>query len=37
VHIAVMRQHGINQVFSADRHFDSIPDITRLDPLTWPI
>lgn len=32
VHVAVMRQHGISRIISTDRHFDLIPDLTRLDP-----
>ena len=36
LHAAVMQQHGIKQIISADRHFDSIPEIARLDPSTWP-
>jgi predicted nucleic acid-binding protein len=30
-----MQQHNITQIISADRHFDSVPDITRLDPASW--
>jgi len=37
LHVAVMQQNGISRIISADRHFDSIPGITRLDPAHWPI
>lgn len=30
VHLAVMREHGIEQILSFDRHFDDLPGITRL-------
>ncbi len=30
VHLAVMRQHGIDRIFSFDRHFDGLPGVTRL-------
>jgi len=30
VHIAVMREHGIEHILSFDRHFDGVPGITRL-------
>jgi hypothetical protein len=29
-HLAVMEQHGITQIFSFDKGFDSFPGITRL-------
>lgn len=38
IHVAVMRRLGISHIISADRGFDSIPNVTRLDPrdfLTW--
>jgi hypothetical protein len=35
LHAAVMQQHGIDTMISADRHFDGLPGITRLDPLSW--
>ena len=35
LHAAVMQQHGIERIISADRHFDSLPGITRLDPSSW--
>ena len=28
--LAVMREHGIEQIFSFDRHFDGLPGIVRL-------
>lgn len=30
VHLAVMREHGIEKILSFDRHFDGIPGVTRL-------
>ena len=30
VHLAVMREHGIEQILSFDRHFDGHPGITRM-------
>ncbi len=30
VHVAVMREHGIGEILSFDRHFDSLPGVTRL-------
>ena len=30
VHLAVMREHGIETILSFDRHFDGIPGVTRL-------
>lgn len=30
VHLAVMRENGIEQILSFDRHFDGLPGITRL-------
>ena len=30
VHVAVMQQHGIEEIFSFDRGFDDIPGIRRL-------
>jgi predicted nucleic acid-binding protein len=35
LHAAVMQQHGIERIISADRHFDGLPGITRLDPSNW--
>ena len=33
VHAAVMRRVGVELIISADRGFDRIPGVTRLDPL----
>ena len=33
VHAAVMRRMGVELIVSADRGFDQIPGVTRLDPL----
>ena len=30
VHVAVMREHGIEHILSFDRHFDGLPGITRV-------
>lgn len=30
VHLSVMREHGIGQILSFDRHFDGLPGITRM-------
>jgi hypothetical protein len=30
VHLAIMREHGIEQILTFDRHFDGLPGITRL-------
>jgi predicted nucleic acid-binding protein len=35
LHAAVMQRHGIQRIISADRHFDGIPGITRVDPVGW--
>lgn len=32
IHLAVMQRHGIEHVVSADRAFEGVPDVTRLDP-----
>ena len=32
LHLAVMLNNGITDIISADRHFDDIEGITRLDP-----
>lgn len=33
IHIAIMQNNGIDTIISADRHFDGIDGVTRLDPL----
>lgn len=33
VHLATMRNHGIDRIISADRDFDGLEAIERLDPL----
>lgn len=30
VHLAIMREHGIEQILTFDRHFDGLPGVTRL-------
>jgi predicted nucleic acid-binding protein len=37
LHAAVMQQHGIDRIISADRHFDALAGVTRIDPLSWPV
>lgn len=32
VHLAVMRRLGVKRIISADRGFDGVPGIERLDP-----
>ena len=34
LHAAVMRRLGVERIISADRDFDSLPGLTRLDPST---
>ena len=36
VHVATCLTHGIDLVLSADRGFDSVPEIRRVDPLDGP-
>ncbi len=35
LHWAVMRRHGLTRMISADRHFDGLPGLVRLDPQTF--
>lgn len=35
LHLAVMQAAGITEIISADKHFDAVPGIRRIDPLTW--
>jgi predicted nucleic acid-binding protein len=35
LHVAVMLNHGINQILSADAHFDQVGEIERLDPVSF--
>ena len=30
IHLAAMREHGIEEILSFDRHFDGLPGVTRL-------
>jgi predicted nucleic acid-binding protein len=32
IHLAVMRRLGVKRIISADRGFDGVPDVERLDP-----
>lgn len=32
IHLSVMRRLGSTRIVSADRDFDRVPDVTRLDP-----
>jgi uncharacterized protein len=36
LHIATCLTHGIDLVISADRGFDSVPEVRRIDPLDGP-
>ena len=31
LHLAVMKQHGITEIITADRKFDGVPGIRRID------
>ena len=33
VHAATALRHGIRSILSTDRHFDDLPEVTRLDPV----
>lgn len=35
LHVAVMRNHGLNTIISTDADFDRVDGITRLDPKTF--
>ncbi|MBI5955459.1 MAG: type II toxin-antitoxin system VapC family toxin [Chloroflexi bacterium] len=35
VHGAVMLNNGIEMIITADRHFDVLPGLRRLDPANW--
>lgn len=35
LHVAVMLNNGIRTIISADRHFDPIDGIERIDPMTY--
>ncbi len=35
LHAAVMYNHGLRYIFSADRHFDLLSGIARIDPAEW--
>ena len=35
LHAAVMSHNGIGEVLTADRDFDQIPELTRIDPLDF--
>jgi predicted nucleic acid-binding protein len=32
LHVAIMLGHGISSIVSADRHFDAVREVRRLDP-----
>jgi predicted nucleic acid-binding protein len=36
IHVAVMRRLGVTQMVTADRGFEGVPGIQRLDPLLLP-
>jgi uncharacterized protein len=35
IHAATMQNNGISRVMSADREFDHLKSVTRIDPLTY--
>jgi hypothetical protein len=35
LHWAVMQRNGIDTILTADRHFEALPGITRVDPPEW--
>jgi hypothetical protein len=35
LHAATMQNHDIRHIVSADRHFDAVPTLSRVDPLFW--
>jgi hypothetical protein len=35
MHLATMERHGIGIIVTADRHFDGLPGIRRVDPGDW--
>lgn len=35
VHLAVMGRQGVARIISADRHFDGLPGVARIDPMAW--
>jgi predicted nucleic acid-binding protein len=32
IHIATMRSHGLTEIMTMDKHFDNLPEITRVSP-----
>jgi predicted nucleic acid-binding protein len=36
IHAAVMQRTGVELIISADRHFDAVLGLTRIDPAAWP-
>ena len=36
LHVATMEAHGVERLLSADRHFDQIDTVMRVDPLAIP-
>jgi len=37
LHVAVMENHGVTYIISADQHFDSAAGIVRVDPTAWAV
>lgn len=35
LHAAVMINHGVRRILSADHHFDEVPELQRFDPTVW--
>lgn len=36
LHVATMEAHGVERLLSADRHFDQVDTVIRVDPLSTP-
>lgn len=36
LHVATMEAHGVERLLSANRHFDQIDTVMRVDPLAFP-
>ncbi len=35
MHLATMTRHGLHVIVTADRHFDGLPAVRRVDPSRW--
>ncbi len=36
IHAATIVNNGLSYILTADKHFDKLPGITRIDPREWP-